>query len=395
MSLPKLYLKPREEKRLLAGHLWVFSNEVDVKRSPIKGLPAGQQVTVCRTDGKAIGSAYVNSASLICARIYDKRADVKIDEAWLKHRIGDALQLRSKQFEQPYYRLVHGEGDYLPGLVIDCYDDVLVLQINTAGIEAVKTTLIEVLKELLSPRAILLRNDTPSRDLEQLPQHVDWVFGDPVPTVTLIEGGATFEADLVTGQKTGWFYDQRDNRKRALEFVKGAKVLDLFSYTGSWTVQAALAGATSVTAIDASQPAVDQLRQNAILNGVEERVTGICANAFDFLKSAKAEGQRFDVIVLDPPAFIKRKKDWEEGRAAYARANKLAMEVLAAGGILISASCSYHLLTEQLHRVVLGASRQVRRDLQFIHFGQQGLDHPVHPAIPETAYLKAVFCRLL
>jgi 23S rRNA (cytosine1962-C5)-methyltransferase len=277
--------------------------------------------------------------------------------------------------------------------VVDRFGDVLVAQVTTAGIERVKGEVVDALRDLLSPAGILFRNDSSGRALEGLESYVETAHGEVPETVALEENGVRFEAPMA-GQKTGWFYDHRMNRARASSYVRGRRVLDVFSYVGGWGVQAAAAGASSVVCVDASAPALEQAGRNAELNGAAGRVETRRGDAFDVLRALAADGEKFDVVVLDPPAFIKRKKDQKAGEEAYQRVNALAMDVLKQDGILVSASCSYHLPREALQDAMLRAARRQGRSLQILEEGHQGPDHPVHPAIPETAYLKAFIGRV-
>jgi len=394
MTLAPLRLKPREHHRLRAGHPWVFSNEVDIKATPLTDFEPGQAVAIEDAAGHALGSGYVNPHSLICARLVSRDPTVILDHALLSERLRAALLLRARLFAQPFYRLAFGEADGLPGLVVDRYGEVVVAQLTTAGMEYVKSDVVAALIELLAPRAILLRNDSSSRQLEGLPSYVEAAHGTVPETLVLEENGTRFEVSPMHGQKTGWFYDQRLNRTRLRAYVAGRRVLDVFSYVGAWGIQAAAAGAREVLCVDSSERAVALARSNAALNRLADKVTVSELDAFDALKGLRAAGERFDVVVLDPPAFIKRKKDIKEGTRAYYRLNELALELLADDGLLVSASCSYHMSREALQDVLLQASRAHDRELQILEQGQQGPDHPIHPAVPETAYLKAFFARL-
>lgn len=390
-----LRLKKNEDRRLRAGHLWVFSNEIDVAQTPLSAFEPGQPVVIQASNGAVLGSGYVNPSSLICARLVSRDPAYQLDQSLLVHRLNIALSLRTRLFDRPYYRLVFGESDGLPGLVVDRFGDVLVVQIGTAGMERLKSEIINALEKVLKPAGILLRNNTSSRALEGLPSYVETALGAIPETVRLEENGVAFETSLLAGQKTGWFYDHRLNRARMQCYVPGKRVLDVFSYVGGWGVQAAVAGAREVVCIDSSRPAIDLLQRNAELNKVNERVTGLHADAFDALKSLRAAREKFDVVILDPPAFIKRRKDIKEGLQTYHRLNQMALQVLDKDGILISASCSHHLEAAALQDVLLQSSRHIDRNLQILEQGHQGPDHPVHPAIPETAYLKAFIARVL
>lgn len=394
MSLPPLQLKRNEGRRLRAGHLWVFSNEIDTARTPLSAFEPGQNVELIDDTGKFLGHAYINPNSLICARIVSREREYPASASLITHRLNIALSLRQRLFGQPYYRLVYGEGDALPGLVVDRFGDVLSVQITTFGIEKRREEILGCLDKLLRPKAIILRNDSSIREMEGLPRYVEVAHGTAPELLDVIENDCRFQAPAQTGQKTGWFYDHRLNRGRLTHYVKDLRVLDVFSYMGGWGIPAAVAGAREVLCIDESNLAIDQIHNNAALNNVGDRVGTLHGDAFEALKQLRAEREHFDVIVLDPPAFIKRKKDIAKGTEAYRRLNQMAMQVLSKDGILVSASCSYHMDRDELRQQVLQAARHIDRNVVVLEQGHQGPDHPVHPAIPETDYLKAFICRL-
>ena len=394
MSYPDLYLKKNEDKRLRKGHLWVFSNEVDTKRSTLDQFTAGELVNVKSDDGKILGTAYINPQTLICARLLSRKANLKCGANFFKERLSTALTLREKIFPNPFYRLVFSESDGLPGLVIDRFGDVLSLQITTAGIEIRKEALITALIELLKPTAIILKNDNSQRQLEGLSQESEVVYGQLPENLIIEENGAKFKVDILEGQKTGWFYDHRSSRAQLASFSKDQRVLDLFSYTGAWGIPAAIAGATEVTCVDASEGALAIAQENAQLNLVADKMQFVRSDVFDFLKQARLDNQVYDIIVLDPPALIKRKKDFKLGYEAYRRLNHLALQVLSKNGILISASCSFHLSRENLHEILRSSGRHIDRHLIFFATGGQGPDHPIDPASPESEYLKTFFCSV-
>lgn len=393
MELPTLRLKRQEERRLLGGHLWIYSNEVNIRETPLKLFQAGQQVRVESHGGKFLGIAYVNPQSLICGRLVSRNERL-LDRTLLLHRLQQALQLRNRLFDQPYYRLVYGESDLLPGLVVDRFGGHLSVQLNSAGMAAVKGEIIDALQDVVGPDSILLRNDSSIRILEGLDREIEVALGRVPQEVELIENGVRMLAPLLDGQKTGWFYDQRPNRAWLRQFARGRRVLDVFSYVGSFGVQAAAFGAREVVAVDASRPALEMAEKNATLNGVGKIFNCIQGDAFAVLKGLKADGEQFDVIVVDPPAFIKRKKDHKEGLQAYHRINELAMQLLGPDAILVSASCSMHLQREELIDVLRNGGRRLDRHVQILLEGMQGPDHPVHPAIAETRYLKAFLARV-
>jgi 23S rRNA (cytosine1962-C5)-methyltransferase len=393
MSLPPLRLRRNEDRRLRAGHLWIFSNEVDVSATPLTAFQPGEMVEVQDQRGAPLGSAYVNPRSLIAARLVSRQRGRLLDADLLRRRLARALALREMLFPRPFYRLAFGEGDGLPGLVVDRFDDRLVAQVTTAGMERVVDEVVEALRDTVAPAGILLRNDSSARALEGLEPYVRTAHGEVGDVLAVEENGVRFEVGI-TGQKTGWFYDHRMNRARMAAYARGRRVLDVFSYVGGWGVQAAAAGAREVVCVDASAPALEWAERSAALNGVQDRVRTVRADAFDALGRLAADGERFGMVVLDPPAFVKRKKDLKTGTEAYRRAAHLAMELLEPDGILVSASCSYHLDRAVLADALLRAGRRLGREVQLLEEGHQAPDHPVHPAIPETAYLKCFIARV-
>ncbi|MEM8499781.1 MAG: class I SAM-dependent rRNA methyltransferase [Pseudomonadota bacterium] len=392
-QLPPLQLNRGADKRLRKGHLWVYSNEIDTQSTPLKALQAGQQVRLLGEKQRTIGLATVNPKGLICARVFSRNPEQPLDKSLLVHRFNQALSLRERFFSAPYYRLAYGDSDLLPGLVVDRFSDHLVVQISTAGMEALSQEILDALDQCFRPQSILFRNDHSARELEGLPLH-QTDYG-PVPEFAeLIENDTRFLAPLKAGQKTGWFYDHRMNRAMLQTLCKGKRVLDVFSYAGGWGVQAAVAGAKEAVCVDASVQALAWTDENASLNDVGEKVTTMQGKAIDVMKTLLNEETRFDVVVLDPPAFIKRRKDQKSGEAAYYHVNELGMRLLARDGLLVSGSCSMHLSTERLVDLVRSAGRKIDRQVQIVHRGGQGPDHPAHPAIPETDYLKALFARV-
>jgi 23S rRNA (cytosine1962-C5)-methyltransferase len=390
-----LRLKRNEDHRIRAGHLWVFSNEVDVAHTPLAAFDAGEPVQIQDSRGAALGSGYVNPRSLICARLVSRRPDRPLDGDLLRRRLEGALALRERLFGEPFYRLAFGESDGLPGLVVDRFGETLVAQITTAGMERLRDEVVGALVDLVRPAGILLRNDTGSRELEGLESYVEVAQGEVPDRAEIRENGVRFVVPLTGGQKTGWFYDHRDNRARLARYVGGRRVLDVFSYAGGWGIQAAVAGASEVVCVDSSAAALQLVGESAELNAVDERMSTLHDDAFDALRDLGHARERFDVIVLDPPAFIKRRKDQKQGEKAYQKINRLALELLSDDGVLVSASCSFHMGRDALLDANLRASRDTSRDLQILEEGHQAPDHPVHPAIPETSYLKAFFARVM
>jgi 23S rRNA (cytosine1962-C5)-methyltransferase len=395
MSLPSLRLKANAERRLRAGHLWVYSNEVDVTLTPLNAFASGDQAQLEAAGGKPLGIVAVSPNNLICARLLSRDCKYPLDKSLLVHRLNVALSLRERLFEQPCYRLVYGDSDWLPGLVVDRFFDILVVQLASATMERHKDEVLAALIQVLKPSGILLKNDSSARDAEGLERYVESAYGVVPEWVALTENGVKFEAPVIAGQKTGWFYDHRCNRARLAPYVRGKRVLDLFSYIGGWGVQAAAFGAREVCCVDASAFALDGVERNAALNACAAKITCLEGDVFAALRELKAAEERFDVVIADPPAFIKRKKDIKNGEAAYRRLNEAAMRLLNKEGILVSASCSMHLDEDNLQNLLLSGARHLDRNIQVLERGAQGPDHPVHPAIGETRYIKSLSCRVL
>ncbi len=390
-QLPALRLKRNEDRRLQAGHLWVFSNEVDIQQTPLTKFDSGALARVLAHNDRPIGLAYVNPQALICARLLGSWTLPDAD--WFAGRIRRALALRERFSAEPYYRLVYGESDGLPGLVIDRFGTTCVVQIATAGMERLKEPIRQALIDVLDPQVLLFKNDSAVRAMESLAVYVEHAVGRAGETARVLEDGLQFLAPLLEGQKTGWFFDQAANRRALVKYIRpAARVLDVFSYVGAWGVRAARSGAGDVLCVDSSAPALELAARNAALNGLSIRTRK--GDAFDLLEQLIVEQAIFDVVILDPPAFAKRKKDLPKALGAYRRLNQLAMQLLAPEGILVSCSCSYHLGADELQQAIGKAARGAAKQVQILENGGQAPDHPVHPAISETRYLKAFFCRV-
>lgn len=388
-KLPTVRLHANRQKRLLSGHPWIYSNEVQMD-PPARALPPGIAARLVDAGGTPLGVIAFSPHTLIAGRLLDRNPDLKVDENFFIERIGRAVRLRDRLFSQPYYRAVHAEADGLPGLIIDRYGDVATVQANAAFIETRIDAVTAALDAAFAPRAIVLRNDSTQRALEGMAEETRILRGDFDGPVELLENGVRYLADLVGGQKTGWFYDQRDNRAYAARFAGGARVLDVFSYTGSFALACATAGAREVTAIDRSQPALDLAAKAAGLNGVAGVCSFVRGDAFSEMEKMIEAGRTFDVVIVDPPAFVKAKKDMAVGCRAYRRLARLAARLTAPGGILTAASCSHNVdpptFAEQVARGLNDAGRTGR----ILRSSGAGADHPVHPHLPESAYLKAV-----
>lgn len=390
---PVVRLKPRAQKRLVAGYPWVYSNEVEMDAAA-RSLPLGSVVRLESSDREGLGTAFFNKLPLIAARVLSRDPDIEIDEAFLADRLERALALRERLVAAPYYRLVHAEADGLPGLIVDRFDSALVLQLNTAGMERLRAPLLAALERLLAPGTIALRNDSQARRLEGLESEVRVLKGTLSAPIEVIENGARYLADLREGQKTGWFFDQRENRAWIAPLAEGARVLEAYCYTGGFTMQAARAGAEEILAIDRSEPALALAAEAAKLNGVEARCQFKKAEVFAELQSLARAGERFELVIADPPAFVKSKRDFWQGAKGYRKLARLAASLVAPGGCLFIASCSHHMdpaqFAEQVRRGLNNAGRQAR----ILRSSGAGPDHPVHPALPESAYLKALVLAL-
>ena len=392
LERPTLRLQPGQGRRLRAGAPWVFSNEIAMQPE-YRQMPPGGVVRLEAEDGARLGSFMFNPHSLIAARLLDRNPDAVIDRAWLEIRLRDAIALRARVTDTPYHRLVHAEADRLPGLIVDRYDNVLVLQANSAGMDRLQTEIAAVLADLLPVSAIVARNDAAARRQENLPETVALLHGTDAKAM-VIEGGVRFPVDPLTGQKTGWFFDQRLNRDQVAALASGARVLDVFCHIGAFGLRCAGAGAAQVTLVDSSAPALELAQQAAALNGFAARVATSRADAFDKLTELGNGGEKFDLVICDPPAFAKSKKDAANGLRAYGRLARLAATIVAPGGFLLMASCSHHApLPEWSAQLAWGIYR-ARREARILSTSGAGPDHPVHPHLPETAYLKAQLFQL-
>ncbi len=386
-----LRLQANADRRLRLGHNWIFSNEIDSAVAPLAGFLPGDIARVSDSARKPVGLAYVNPHALIAARLLTRDVRATIDEKWFAQRIRRAAALREKLYALPFYRLVYGESDGLPGFVVDRYGDVCVAQLNTAGAIALREPFVAAMVSVIAPKGLLLRNAGSTRALEGT-EPINDALGDVPDRVTVEENGARIDAPLREGQKTGYFFDQRDNRMRLRRYVRpGDRVLDVFSYVGAWAISALIARAGAVTCIDQSQLALDFSRENAAAIG--RSVTTLIGDAREVMRSLHAQREKFDVVVLDPPALVKRKKDAAAGESHYRRLHDAAYNLLAEDGFLITSSCSHHLGADRLSRIAFDASREAGRRMQILERHGHGPDHPVHAAMPETEYLKTFFLR--
>jgi 23S rRNA (cytosine1962-C5)-methyltransferase len=395
MSDVSLVLKRGREKWILEGHPWIF--RAAVAKEP-KGEPIGEVLDVLDWRGKFVAKGFYNSHSSIPLRVLTRQQDVAIDADWMARQIQQAVALRARAFDDAStsgYRLIHGENDFLPGLVVDRYGDFLVVQIHTLGMDGWREIIVEALTNQVSPKGIFERSDVGARQgegLDTLPVGV--LAGETPPErVAFLENGLPFVCDVHTGQKTGFFLDQRDNRLTVAAFCQDAQVLNCFSYSGGFSVFAAHGGAVSVESVDASEPALILARENLSLNGFDPDVHPcIQENVFDYLKACRESGRQFDVVVVDPPAFAKSLGALKRASRAYVRLNRMAIDVLRPGGILVSASCSSAVDDETFLGFLRLAGAETQRSVQVIKTHLNSIDHPGFVAFPEGRYLKCFFC---
>jgi 23S rRNA (cytosine1962-C5)-methyltransferase len=390
---PSVALLPARHKRAESGHPWIYANEVRMDEAA-RALMPGTLVTLRRADDSALGVAMFNPHSLLAARLLDRDAGRLVGGRFLARRLERALRLRERLFDAPYYRLVHAEADGLPGLVVDRYDGFLVLQSNAAGMARLEPLVVDALAALLKPRAIVLRNDSPARAQEGLPPETRVGLGMIDGVVLVHENGAVFPVDPLAGQKTGWFFDQRDNRRFVASLARGASVLDLYCFTGGFAVQAARAGAAAVLGIDRSEPALALAAEAAALNHVAETSSFRRAEVFGEAARLAAAGERFDIVVADPPAFAKSRKEVPAALRGYRKLARLAASLTARGGFLFLASCSYNVGAPEFAEAARRGLADAGRSGRILRNAGAGPDHPIHLALPETAYLKTTTLAL-
>ena len=387
--MKRVALKKNEDHRITKGHPWVFSNEI----ASIDGSPEpGDIVHLHNHAGKFLGIGFFNPRSLIAVRLLTSH-DEPIERGFFQRKIVSALALRKKLFpDSETFRLIHGESDLLPGLIVDKYEDLLAVQILSAGMERQIPLVCDILEELLHPRGIVERNDVPVRTLEGLELRKGILRGSYEPPV-IVEGNLRYALDLLEGQKTGFFLDQRENRFAIRRYARNMSVLDCFCNDGGFSLNAASGGAHSVVGIDISETAVGRAGENARRNNLSDSVSFICSDVFDYLRHAVDEKKAFDLIILDPPSFTKSKKSVHKALRGYREINSLALKMLKSRGILATASCSHHIFPEKFLETVQGSAREENKTLSLLEWRGASPDHPVLPAMPETVYLKfGIFC---
>ncbi len=387
----KLILKQSIGRRVERGHLWVFSNEVE----DISGeFAPGDEVHIYSAKNKFMGMGLLSKSSLIRARIYSRIKNQKFDLELIKNRLKSALDFRKENgISGESFRLIHSESDGLPGIIIDIYGEHTVIQILTAAAEKHKENIINAIHQIIAPKSIIERSDVPFRELEGLSQKKEILYGNPEMPCKIIDNGAIIFADLINGQKTGYFLDQKENRNRFLNFCPGKRILDLFCYIGGWALNAALADAKEVWGIDSSASALELANKSAEINNIKDKCHFIEMDVFKYLRASSEKGDKFDIIIVDPPAFAKTRKDIISAVGAYRDLNFRAMKLLNDNGILISCSCSHHLSTQDFYEMLIMSAKDANSDFSVIAQPVQPPDHPIHLQTPETSYLKTFFLR--
>jgi len=388
----RIELNKNADRRIKGGHPWVFSNEI----SKIDGSRnQGATVEVFSADGSYLGTGYHNPHSLIAVRILSRKREDIDSPRFFMERIQNALSMRQAMYpSHSTFRAVHGEGDFLPGLVIDKYGDYLSIQLLSYGMDLRREAIIEALQELFSPKGILARNDVSVRTLEGLEETVEVLVGDIPQIIEIEENGLRFAVNLMSGQKTGHFLDQKENHLLLRNYANGGEILDCFCYSGSWGIHAASFGAKMVTCLDISERAITLANKNASLNGLTDRMSFETVDVFERLRTLKSEKRSFDLIVMDPPAFVKSRKTLREAEKGYLTINRRAMDLLNPGGILITCSCSYHMEREMFRELLTTAAKQSGKVLRLLKAASQSIDHPVLLNVPETEYLKCLVLQV-
>lgn len=391
-SMNQIVLKAGKDKRVRSGHLWVYQGEIGIIGI---GVKSGDVVEVVDNRGRFLGMGYYNHASQIAVRLLSKERE-EITPDFFRKRIGQAVAYRRRiAAGVSSYRLIFGEGDLLPGLIVDRFEDYLVVQFLTMGMEVNRETIINILIEQCHPSGIIERSDLSVRHLEELPERSGCIYGQCPTAVEIRDNGLKFRVDLLEGQKTGYFLDQAANRAALQRYSQGKRVLDCFCHVGSFAVHAGAYGADSVLGVDISEEAVNLATENAVLNDLGERCRFKTANAFDFLRDQVVQKQGYDLIILDPPAFTKSKHTLDRAVRGYKEINLRALKLLRTGGILVTCSCSHHMTSDLFWEIINTAAVDAKRQIRLLERRSQHLDHPVLMGVPETEYLKCLIFEVL
>ena len=391
-SRPRIRLRRGHDKRIRLGHPWVYANEIDM--AAVKALAPGSLVDLADAADRALGVAMVNARSLIAARLITTDATTAIDAEFIGARLRRALDIRQRLYDAPYYRLIHAEGDGLPGLIVDRFGDTVCIQANTAGMDRLLPDIAAALELVLAPTAIMLRNDSGGRAAEGLDTETRWLKGETSGPLEMVEDGVRFLADPGHGQKTGWYFDQRPGRSLVGGIAARARVLDLYCHSGGFAVRAAAAGAEAVVAVESSKPMLALAQEAAARNGFGETCEFVAAEVFAEAERLAGTDSRFDIVVADPPSFVKSKKNLGVGARGYRKLARLSASLVAPDGFLFIASCSYNLTRERFGEEVWRGLNDAGRGARILATGGAGPDHPAHPAIPETRYLKTLLLAL-
>lgn len=391
LRMAKFFFRKKAGDRVVNGHPWIFANELGDQEGD---AAPGDIVSVFTYNGSFVGKGYYNPASQIRIRILTRDQQEEINDAFFHKQISKAWEYRQRLGYVENCRLIFGEADSLPALIIDKFNDYFVIQTLALGIDLWKPAIVSSLQKIFNPKGIYERNDVPVRELEALPQQKGFL-SEPFDTqIILRENGLKFHVNIDTGQKTGYFLDQQDNRREIQHIVKGANVLEAFCYTGTFSMHAAQYGASSVLGLDISDHAIEIARNNALLNGFQDICTFEAANAFDVLKAWSKEGRQFDVVMLDPPAFTKSRENIQKAITGYKEINLRGMKLVKPGGFLVTASCTHLVSPEQFLQTIQLAAKDVRRQLRQVAWRTQAADHPIVWQIPNTQYLKFLIVQV-
>jgi len=416
MNFPQIHLKKSYQERALAGHPWIFSNEIE-NFAQAKNYPSGELVQINLQDNKPFALGYFNPSSLISVRILSYDLAQKINQDFFVDRFNSARLLREKMYDSPYYRLVHSEGDFLPGLVIERFNNLFVCQISTAGMENLREFLLGALRKIFSDSKIVFKNNSESRKLENLSLEPSFEGDEIDEKISVKEGEIEFLIDVKNGQKTGWFFDQKPNREFVGQLVsrlvlqskadEKISILDCFSYVGGFGINALAAGASEVCFIDSSSQALEltkencnklfasQFYQDSNPKNSSPKLEFLEGKVFDELEKIIAKNQQFDIVILDPPAFIKSKKDLFAGLRGYEKLLKLAAQIVKSGGFLMLSSCSHHAKISDLLASAAKSLHKSGRQSHLIRSSGAGFDHPINPSLPENDYLKSLTFQII
>ncbi len=387
----KVYLKRKISRRVIDGHPWIFNNEVERIDGEVSG---GETVDVFTHDNKFVGRGYINPKSQILVRLLTRQKSEQINEEFFLNRIRECWKYRSTLGYTENCRLVFGEADSLPQLIIDKFNDYFVIQTMALGIDKWKPAIVDALNQVFEPKGIFERNDVPVRELEGLPQQKGFLSAPFDTNILIVENGLNFHVDLENGQKTGYFLDQRDNRRAINNIVRNADVLGAFTYTGTFEIHAAYYGAKSVLGLDISENAVRQATRNAALNGMEKICRFETANAFDVLKQWSNEKRQYDVVMLDPPAFTKSRETIQKAITGYKEINLRGIKLIKPGGFLVTSSCTSLVNPDLFLQIIEMAAKDARRKLRQVVFQSQASDHPIIWGVENTQYLKFLIAQV-